>query len=116
MPEQLTPTAADLKAWMLLHRVRDLAIYLQDRICSQYGLSVEQYTTLAAIRSLDAPVTVADVARWTGHWGNTASTIVDRMVNAGFIRKTREMPDRWLVRVAITRKADEHLKQATSAI
>lgn len=116
MSEQITGTTTDLRAWMLLHRTRDLAFYCQDRICDRYGITVEQFTALVAIRSLDAPVKVSDIARWTGHKGNTASLIADRMVAAGLLRRTRDLRDRRLVRLAITKKGEEALKQATPAV
>ena len=34
MPEEFTGRSSDLKAWLLMHAARDLAFYLQDRICS----------------------------------------------------------------------------------
>ena len=115
MTEHLTDTAADLKAWMLLHRIRDHGFYLQDRICSEHGLTVEQYTVLVAIKYHDAPVTMTDIGRWMGHPVNTVSMLADRMFNAGLLDRHRDLPDRRRVRVTVTKKGEEAFKQATPA-
>ena len=115
MSEELDARGADLKAWMLMHGVRDLAVYLQDRICSEYGLTVEQYTVLAAIKYHDAPVTMTDIGRWMGHPVNTVSMLADRMFNAGLLDRHRDLPDRRRVRVTVTKKGKEAFKQATPA-
>ena len=116
MSEELDPRIADLKAWMLLHRTRDLAFYLQDRICSEYGITLEQYEVLAAMKYLDPPVKVGDVGSWMGHRVNSASMIVDRMFNAGLLERFRDLPDRRQVRLAITERGEEAFKQATPGV
>jgi len=116
MPEEFTGRIADLRAWMLLHRVRDLAFYLQDRICSEHGISLEQYTVLAAIKYLDPPVLIGDVARWMGNKGNTTSLLTDRMVQAGLLERFRDLPDRRQARLTLTRKAEEAFARATPAL
>lgn len=116
MSEQPTGKSADLKAWMLLHRIRDLAFYREGRIFTEYGLTAEQYTVLVAAKYLDAPVKIGDIGRWLGHDANTVSMIADRMVRAGLLRRTRDLPDRREVRLTITRKAEEAFKQATPAV
>jgi len=99
-----------------MHRTRDLAFYLQDRICSEYGISLEQYEVLTAIKYLDPPVKVGEVASWMGHRVNSASMIADRMFRAGLLDRFRDLPDRREVRLTITEKGEEALKQATPAL
>jgi len=113
MSEKSDARSADLQAWLLIHAARDLAFYLQDRICGEHGITLEQYTVLVAIKHHDDPVTCTDVADWLGHKVNTVSMIADRMVKIGLLRRTRDLPDRRHVRLALTRKADEILRQAT---
>jgi len=116
MLEELTGKSADLKAWMLLHRTRDLAFYRQDRICSEYGLTVEQYTVLVAVKYLDDPVRPTDIGRWGGHKVNTVSMLVDRMVKAGLLKRIRDLPDRREARLVITKKGEEAFRLATPAV
>ena len=113
MSEQLDPRSTDLKAWMLLHRTRDLAFNCEDRVFSKYGLTAEQYTTLAAIECFDDPVRPTDIGGWVGHRVNTVSMMVDRMVKAGLIKRMRDLPDRREVRVTITKKGDQAIAAAT---
>ncbi len=113
MSEELDPRIADLKAWLLMPGVRDPAFYLQDRICRQFGLNIEQYQVLAAIKYHDPPVRVGDIASWMGHCANTGSMIVDRMVRAGLLERFRDLPDRREVRVTITKRGEQAFKQAT---
>jgi len=116
MPEEFADRITDLRAWMLLHRVRDLAFYLQDRICNEHGLTVEQYTVIAAIRYFDAPVLVGDIARWMGSHGNSTSLLTHRMVRAGLLDRFRDLPDRRQVRLTLTSKAQEAFARATPAL
>ena len=115
MSEQLDPRSTDLKAWMLLHRTRDLAFNCEDRVFSKYGLTAEQYTTLAAIECFDDPVRPTDIGGWVGHRVNTVSMMVDRMVKAGLIKRMRDLPDRREVRVTISKKGEEAFAPATPA-
>ena len=113
MSAELKDKSADLKAWMLMHRIRDLGYLLHDRICAEHGLTVEQYTVLSAIKYFDDPVLVGDVARWMGHKVNSASMIADRMFEAGLVDRFRDLPDRRNVRLTITGKGEKALEQAT---
>ncbi len=116
MPEEFTDRITDVRAWMLLHRVPDLAFYLQDRMCNEHGLTVEQYAVIAAIRYFDAPVPVGDIARWTGSHGNSTSLLTHRMVQVGLLDRFRDLPDRRQVRLTLTRKAEEAFARATPAL
>ena len=115
MPEELTDKSANLKAWMLLHRTRDLAFSCEDRLCSEYGLTAEQYTVLVAVKYFDDPVRPTDIGQWVDHKVNTVSMIADRMVKAGLVERIRDLPDRREVRLVITPKGEQAFKQATPA-
>jgi len=116
MSEELERRSSVLKAWMLMHRTRDLAFYLQDRICREYGITLEQYRVLVAMKCLDDPVTVGDVARWTGDELATASQLADRVFQAGLLDRFRDLPDRRKLRLTITDKGERALEQATPDI
>ena len=116
MSEELTGKSASLKALLLLQRTRDMVFYCEDHVCSEYGLTVEQYTVLVAIKYFDDPVRPTDVGRWVGHKVNTVSMIVDRMVKAGLVKRIRDLPDRREVRLVITKKGEEAFKPATPVV
>jgi len=93
-----------------------MVFYCEDHVCSEYGLTAEQYTVLVAIKYFDDPVRPTDVGRWVGHKVNTVSMIVDRMVKAGLVKRIRDLPDRREVRLVITKKGEEAFKPATPAV
>jgi len=105
----------DLRLWFMSHRTHELLRRCEDQIYGEYNLTTEQYTMLAIIKYLDAPVRITDVARWSGRSTNSISMIVDRMVKAGLVRRVRDRKDRRTVFVTITGKAENALKPATRA-
>jgi len=115
MSEEFAGASADLKAWMLLHRTRDLAFRCEDRVVGEFGLTAEQYTTLLAMKCLDDPIRPTDIGQWVGHKVNTVSMMVDRMVKAGLVGRVRDLPDRREVRLVITKKGEQAFKPATAA-
>jgi len=86
-----------------------------DGIFRVHGLTTERYLLLLAIKNHDAPATISDIARWGERRVNTVSSIVDRMVKAGLLRRVRDRTDRRLVNVFITSKGEEALKPANLA-
>ncbi|MFO7997029.1 MAG: MarR family winged helix-turn-helix transcriptional regulator [Dehalococcoidia bacterium] len=116
MPEEFDAESLSLKAWMLLHRTRDLFFRCEDQVVAGFGLTAEQYSVLLAIEYLDAPVRATDVGRWLERKVNSVSMIVDRMVKAGLVTRERDLPDRRAVRLVITGKGDRAFKAATPAV
>ncbi|MBE0431295.1 MAG: MarR family transcriptional regulator [Dehalococcoidia bacterium] len=114
-PEELDDRSLTIQALLLLHRTRDMLFNSEDRVFSEFGLTAEQYTVLVAIKYFDDPVRPTDIGRWVGHKVNTVSMIVDRMVNAGLVRRLRDLPDRREVRLVITSKGEQAFKPATPA-
>lgn len=116
MSRELTDESIDLKAWMLLHRTRDLLFRFEDRVLNEFGLTMEQYTVLVAMRCLNDPIRPTDIGQWVGHKVNTVSMMIDRMVKAGLVERVRDLPDRREVRVLITDKGEQAFKSATPAV
>jgi len=50
--------------WVLLRQVYNLVLKCEDRIFSNYKLTTEQHSVLMAIKHIEDPVKVTDVARW----------------------------------------------------
>ncbi|MFO7773238.1 MAG: MarR family transcriptional regulator [Dehalococcoidia bacterium] len=116
MPKQFDGESPSLKAWLLLHRTRDVFFRCEDRIAAEFGLTQEQYSVLLAMKCLDEPVRPTDVGRWVGHKVNTVSMIVDRMFEAGLLRRERDLPDRRSVRLVITDKGEKAFEAATPEV
>jgi DNA-binding MarR family transcriptional regulator len=106
----------NLKAFMLLYRIRDLLFRCQDQAVARYGLTAEQYSVLVAIAFLGPPVRATDIGRWMDRKVNSVSMIVDRMVKSGLVRRARDLPDRREVRLALTGTGEQSLRAANPVV
>ena len=102
-------------AWILLRQAYNLILRCEDRVFSEYGLTTEQHAVLMVIKHISAPVRITDIALWLDRSVNSVSMIVDRMVKAGLVRRTRDRKDRRTVFVTITSKAEKAFVPATVA-
>jgi len=103
-----------LRAWSLLHRVRDVLMRCEDEIFSKYGVTSEQYGVLITIKYIGKSARPTDIAKRLARSPNSVSMIVDRMVKAGLVRRVRDRRDRRVVFVTITDKAEKALHPATT--
>jgi len=100
--------------WRLLHRTSDLISRCEEVTFAQKaGVSHQHYEILLMMVALDGPVRAVDLARQLERSTNTMSTILDRMEKCGFVRKVRNLSDRRAVRLVVTQKGKDKLKQAT---
>jgi DNA-binding MarR family transcriptional regulator len=104
-----------LRVWLLMHRAYISLKGCEDQIFGEKGLTTEQYAVLVTIKYLGDPVRVTDVAQWIGRRTNSVSMMVDRMIEAGLLRRAREKGNRRTVRLTMTSKGEEALKPATLA-
>jgi len=102
-----------LRLWLLLHRVRDALFMCEDSVYSEYGLTTEQFTLLAAVKGSGGPMRIIDLAKVLERGPNSVSTLVDRMVKAGLVKRTRGKIDRRAVHVSLTAKGENAIKPAT---
>jgi DNA-binding MarR family transcriptional regulator len=101
-----------LRLWFLMHRDVGLFRRCEDQAYGQKGLTMERFTVLAAMRYLGSAVRPTDVAAWIGLSANSVSMIIDRMVEAGLVKRTRDRKDRRVVRLVATDKANDAFEQA----
>ena len=103
-----------LRLWLLLPRVGDALALCQDLIFSKYGITTEQWRVLACIKSRGAS-RPSDLASILERSPNSLSMLVDRMVKAGLVRRTRDRKDRRTVFVSMTDKGKEAVEPAVIA-
>jgi DNA-binding MarR family transcriptional regulator len=103
-----------LRLWLLLPRVGDALALCQDLVFSKYGITTEQWRVLACIQSR-GPLRPVDLALMLERSPNSISMLVDRMVKAGLVRRTRDRKDRRVVFVSITDKGKEAVDPAVPA-
>jgi DNA-binding MarR family transcriptional regulator len=107
-----------LRLWLLLHRVRDALSLCEDSIFKEYGISTEQFSVLAAVKTRGGSVSsvrIIDLVDALERSPNSVSMLVDRMVKAGLVRRIRDKKDRRAVRVSLTSKGENALAPATPA-
>ena len=104
-----------LRSWSLLHRVRDVLMRCEDERYGPYGITSEQYGVLVTLKYIGDTGRPKDIARWLGRAPNSISMLIDRMVKAGLVRRTRDRKDRRAVNVTLTPKAENALGPATLA-
>jgi DNA-binding MarR family transcriptional regulator len=115
MPIKFRFENPDKGAWILLRQAHNLVLRCEDRVFSEYELTTEQHAVLMAIKHISGSVRITDIARWLDRSVNSVSMIIDRMVKAGLVRRTRDRKDRRTVFVTMTSKAEETYVPATAA-
>ena len=115
MPIKFQFENPDKGVWVLLRQVHNLVFKCEDQVFSEYDLTTEQHGVLMAIKHINSPVRITDIARWLDRSVNSVSMIIDRMVKAGLVRRTRDRKDRRAVFVTITSKAEKAYIPATAA-
>jgi DNA-binding MarR family transcriptional regulator len=108
------PEGTVVRLWLLLTRVGDALGLCQDLVFSKYGITSEQWRVLACIKSR-GPLRPSDIARMLERSPNSISMLVDRMVKAGLVRRTRDRKDRRTVWVNMTNKGKEAIDTAAPA-
>jgi len=103
-----------LRLWLLLPRVGDSLDLCHDLIFSKYGITNEQWRLLACVKSR-GPLRPIDIAALLERAPNSMSMLVDRMVKAGLVRRTRDRKDRRAVFVSLTNKGKEAIEPAVPA-
>jgi len=116
MMANVRPSVAVLKSWRQIYQTDNLLRQCQDQICGEYGLSVEQYSVLIVINYAGGYARITDIAQWLIRSTNSVTMIVDRMVKAGLVKRTRDRVDRRVVKVTATTKGNAAVKQAHVAI
>jgi len=100
---------------LLLSRAGDALNLCLDLVSSRYGISNEQGRLLSVIKS-KGPMRPVDIATVLERAPNSMSMLVDRMVKAGLVRRTRDRKDRRAVFVSLTNKGNEAVEPAIPAV
>lgn len=104
-----------LKLWLLLHRVRDGLVACEDGVFGEYGLTTEKFSVLAAVKSRGGSLKPGELAEILARSPNSVSMLVDRMVKAGWVKRTRDRKDRRGVNVSLTSKGEKAVGPAAQA-
>jgi len=110
------PSLAVLKSWRQIYQTDNLLRQCQDDICGRYGLTVEQYAVLIVLNYAGGSARITDIAKWLVRSTNSITMIVDRMVKAGLVKRTRDRVDRRVVKVTASDRGNTAVKQAHVAV
>ncbi len=113
MPVKFQFTDQRLMTWLLCHQCYNLVFKCEDAVFAKAGLTTQKHAVLAAIKYINDPVTVTEVAHWLDRNPNGISTLVDRMEKDGLVKRARDLRDRRSVRLVMTRKGKDIFEQAT---
>ncbi len=103
-----------LRLWLLLRRVGDTVARCQDSVFGRYGLTSEQLQVLASIKSR-GPLRPSELASILERTPNSMSMLIDRMVKADLIRRTRDRKDRRVVIISLAEKGKTAVEPAVPA-
>jgi DNA-binding MarR family transcriptional regulator len=104
-----------MKLWLLMHRVHAPLVLCEDSLFREYGLTVEQFGVLATVKGRGGSSRPVDLAFLLERSPNSISMLVDRMVKAGLVRRTRDRKDRRTVTASVTSKAEKAVEPAIPA-
>ncbi len=75
-------------------------------------LTPQQFSVLAAIKSIGDPVLPTDVASWLDRNTNTITLSVDRMEKDGLVSRIRDLKDRRAIRLVVSPLGQKLYEQA----
>jgi MarR family 2-MHQ and catechol resistance regulon transcriptional repressor len=104
-----------LMVWILLHQTLNSVIKCEDKVYAKSGLTTQQHAILMAIKNANSPATPTQIADWVDRNLNSITLIVDRMEKNGFVKRVRDIQDRRSIRLSITEKGEQYLKNSAQS-
>ena len=86
-----------------MRRLRLRSVRIMGRAISRFDLTVPQYTLLFSLFHLER-CKMSELARELGITMGAATSIVDRLIKAGLVKRERSTEDRRLVLVSLSKK------------
>lgn len=87
-------TINDAYVWGLLEHARSLIFRARELELAQFGITIEQMSILHAILINDGSATIDEVASITVRQHNSVSTLVNRMIKSGLIKKVKPLHEK----------------------
>jgi DNA-binding MarR family transcriptional regulator len=99
--------------FMFFSRARYLAYRAWERELQRYGLTPEQVGILFVVKASDGSLAPADIARLFLLQRHTISSMVERMVEKGLIKKNHDLKNKNRLKLSITVKGEESFNLST---
>ena len=113
MPVKFQFMDQKLQTWLLCHQTYDSVYKCEESVFTTFGLSTQKHAVMMALKYIEGPVTISELAHWLDRKQNGISTLVERMVKDGLISRKRDLPDRRAVRLVMTKKGKDLMEQST---
>jgi len=110
MAKKIEPTHLTLRMWLHARQIGDMLKMCLELVFMRYHITTEQYDVLATIKFSSGRVCMTDIAGWLRRSPNSVSMLVDRMVKAHLVNRTRDKVDRRVVYVSLTSKGENILE------
>jgi DNA-binding MarR family transcriptional regulator len=91
-----------------------LSKYADRVFTAETSISQTQYAVLSIVGSADAPVNESDISEKILRGLNSVSTMVDRLVKQGLLRRTRSEEDRRVNYLTLTKAGREKVEKGNS--
>jgi len=104
------------RLWRMIYQAQTRIDNALDQLLRERELTSEQCWVLMILRYTNTPPRIVDIADYLERSPNSVSNLVDRMVKAGLVRRTRDRKDRRIVKVFMTSKAENALEPAARAV
>ena len=93
--------------WVLLAQTRRALLRLRQTELNLYGISAKQSALMFAVEHIADKATIAEISRWLFLEPHGVSELVTRMEQKGLVRRVRDLGNKRLVRVNLTKKGAE---------
>ena len=114
MPVKFIFNNPQMDVWMLIHQTYYSVLRCEEKLFTGTGLTTQQHAILMAIKNADGPATPTQIADWVDRNLNSITLIVDRMEKSGLVKRVRDVRDRRSLRIVMTEKGEQYLKQNTT--
>ena len=102
----------DYNLWVMLEQARTAMGTARDKELYHYKISFMKAAVLFIVDAIGNEATPAEISRWILRRSHSVSGLLDRMEKDGLIKKTKDLPRRNLVRVTLTDKGRQSLKDS----
>jgi DNA-binding MarR family transcriptional regulator len=102
----------DYNLWVMLEQARTAVGTARDKELYQYKISFMKAAVLYIVDSIGSEATPAEISRWILRRSHSVSGLLERMEKDGLITKSKDLPRRNLVRVTLTDKGKQVLKES----
>ena len=106
------PVDLDYNLWVLLEQATTLILNARDQELSEYGTTAMQAAVLFITNQVGDETTPAEISRWISRKPSSVTGILNRMVKAGLVQRTKDLPRGNWVRVRLTEKGQKAYKQS----